>query len=98
MAEAFEFFHDDAEILDGIGAAVRIGDVDEMDEDAGALDVAEELGAESGAEVRALDEAWDISDDETFFVGGFADGDDAELGLESGEGVVGDFGARGGDA
>ena len=33
-----------------------------------------------------------------FFVGRIADGDDAEVGLEGGEGVVGDFGAGGGDA
>ena len=55
--EGFEFGGDDLEVFDGVGAGVAfdgvagVGDVDEVDEDAGALDVAEELGAEAGAEV-----------------------------------------------
>jgi hypothetical protein len=98
VAEAFEFFHDDAEIFDGVGTAVGVGDVDEMDEDASALDVAEKLDAESCAEVRAFDEAGDVGDYIAFFIGRVADGDDAELRLEGGEGVVGNFGAGGGDA
>jgi hypothetical protein len=98
VTEALELIHYDAEILDGIGAAVGVGDVDEVDEDACALDVTKKLGTEAGAEMRAFDEAGDIRNDEAFFEGGFADGDDAELRLKSGERVVGDFGASGGDA
>ena len=79
----------------GSGRPLGVGNVDEVDEDPSPLDVAEELGAEACAEVRAFDEARDVSDDEALFVGGFADGDDAELRLEGGEGVVGNFGTRG---
>ena len=75
-----------------------VGDVDEVDEDGGALDVAEELDAETGAEVGAFDEAGHIGDGEGKVVGSFADLDDTEVGLEGGEGVVGDFGAGGGEA
>ena len=50
----------------GSGRPLRVGDIDEVDEDAGALDVAEELDAEAGAEVRAFDEAGHVGDDEGF--------------------------------
>lgn len=91
-AEAGQFVGDGFEIGDGVGAAAGVGDVDEVDEEVGALDVAEEAVAESGALVRALDEAGNVGDDEGFLIGSFADGNDAEVGLECGEGVVGDFG------
>jgi glyoxylase-like metal-dependent hydrolase (beta-lactamase superfamily II) len=64
VVEGLELLHDDAEIFDGVGTAAGVGDVDEVDEDAGALDVAEELGAEAGAEVGAFDEAGHVGDDE----------------------------------
>ena len=91
---------------DGVGgfAVVRfggdggVGDVNEVDEDGGALDVFEELDAEAGAEVGAFDEAGHVGDGEGLFVGWVADLDDAEVGLEGGEGVVGDFGFGGGEA
>ncbi len=82
----------------GGGADGGVGDVDEVDEDGGALDVAEELDAEAGAEVGAFDEAGHVGDGEAELVGGVADLDDAEVGLEGGEGVVGDLGAGGGEA
>ncbi len=69
-----------------------------MDEDGGAFDVAEELGAEAGAEVGSFDEAGHVGDGEAEVVWGVADLDDAEVGFEGGEGVVGDFGAGGGEA
>ena len=72
-SKLFSSSMNDAEILDGIGAAVGVGDIDEMDDDAGALDVAEELDAEAGAEVRAFDEAGNVGDDVAFLVWGFAD-------------------------
>ncbi len=87
---------------DGVGpggafGGAGVGDVDEVDDDAGALDVFEELDAESVAEVRAFDEAGEVGDGEGFGVGEVADFDDAEVGLERGEGVVGDLGFGGGE-
>ena len=82
--------------LCSLGAGV--GDVDEVDDDAGALDVAEELDAEAVAEVCAFDEAREIGYGEGLGVGEFADLDDAEVGFEGGEGVVGDLGPGGGEA
>ncbi len=85
-----------------VGAVVEreaeVGDVDEVDDDAGALDVAEELDAEAGAEVGAFDEAGEVGDGEGLGVGEVADLDDAEVGFEGGEGVVGDFGFGGGES
>jgi len=48
--------------------------------------------------VGAFNEAGHVGDDVGFLVGLFTYGDDAEVGLEGGEGVVGDFGLGGGDA
>ncbi len=48
--------------------------------------------------MRAFDEARDVGHDVAFFVRCVANGDNAELWLEGGEGVVGDFGASCGDA
>ena len=97
-AEAGELVGDGFEVGYGIGAAAGIGDVDEVDEEVGALDVAEEAVAESGALVRAFNEPGNVCDDEGLLVGGFAYGDDAEIGLERGERVVGNFGFCCGDA
>jgi len=97
-AEAGQLVVDDFEVFDGVEAAAGVADVDQVEEDAGALDVAEELGAETGAKVGALDESGHVGDDVGLLIGLFADGDDAEVGLEGGEGVVGDFGFGGGDA
>src|ERR1700735_5525627 len=69
-----------------------------MGEDAGALDVFEELDAEAGAEVRAFDEARHVGYGEATLIGSVADLDDAEVGFEGGEGVVGNLGAGGGEA
>jgi hypothetical protein len=68
--------------------------IDEVDEDRAALDVAEELIAEAVAFVRAFDEAGDVSDDEGLAVVG---ADDAEVRDERREGVVGDLRLRGTD-
>ncbi len=46
------------------GGRVLRGAVDEMDEDAAALDMAEEAGAEAGAGMRALDQAGDVGEHE----------------------------------
>ena len=70
-----------------VGAGVGPGRVDEMDERAAALDMAEEAVAEAVAFMRALDEAGNVGEDEIAPV----DADDAEAGMEGGERIVGDF-------
>jgi len=60
--------------------------------------VFEELDAEAGSEVGAFDEAGHVGYGEGFFEGWVADPDNAEVGLEGGEGVVGDLGLGGGEA
>src|SRR4051812_19833537 len=64
-----------------------------MYEHAGALDVSQELHAEAGAFMRTFDKAWDIGDDEAVVLGvaDFANGDDAEVRLKRGEGIIGDL-------
>ena len=69
-----------------------------MDDDAGAFDVFEELNAEAGAEVRAFDEAGEVGYGVGLGMGIVADLDDAEVGFEGGEGVVGDLGFGGGES
>ena len=96
--EAGQLLVDDLEVFDRVGAAGCVGDVDQMNQQAGALNVAEELGAQAGAEMRAFNEAGHIGDDEGLLVGLLADGDHAEIGFEGGEGIIGDFGLGGGDA
>ena len=63
-----------------------------MNQNPGAFDVAEELDAETGAKMRALDEAGHVGHDEGLLVGFRANSHDAEVGFEGGEGVVGDLG------
>ena len=97
--KALELVGDNLEVVDGVGPAGAVGDIDQVDDDAGALDVLEELDAEAGAEVGAFDEAGKVGDGEGLLgVGEVADLDDAEVGLEGGEGVVGDLGFGGGEA
>ena len=69
---------------------VRLRAVDQVDQDAAALDVAEKAVAEPGAFVGALDQPRDVGDHEAVVV----DRHGAELGLERGERIVGDLGAR----
>jgi hypothetical protein len=56
------------------------------------------LYSQPRTKVRAFNKSGHIGDDEGLLLRLLADGDDAEVGFEGGEGVVGDFGARGGDA
>ena len=58
----------------------------------------EELDAKAGAEVGAFDQAGHVGHGERALVGCVADLDHAEVGLESGEGVVGDLRLGGGEA
>ena len=66
------------------------GDVDEVHEYLGALDVSQESIAESVTFVRPLDQARDVGDDEATVV---AQADDTQVGREGGEGIVRDLGA-----
>ncbi len=59
-----------------------------MEQHAAALDMAEEAVAEAGAFMRALDQAGNVGQHEFALV----DRDDAELGMQRGEGIVGDLG------
>ena len=61
-----------------IGDRILRGAVDQMEEDAAALDVAQEARAEAGAFAGAFDEAGEVGDDELAAV----DGGDAEAGVE----------------
>jgi len=69
-----------------------------VDQQPGAFNVTEKLDAKARAEMGAFDEAGHIGDDEGLLLRLLAHGDHAEVGLESGEGVVGDLGFGGGDA
>ena len=80
-----EFLSDGVVVFDGVGLVHR-EDVEEVDENACALDVFEECVAEPRAVGGAFDEAGDVGDDESAVGVEF---DDAELGLEGGEGEVG---------
>jgi hypothetical protein len=67
--------------------------LDEVQEHAAALDMAEEAVADSMAFVRALDEAGNVGDDEFARI----DADDAKPGVQRREGIVGDLGLGGRD-
>ena len=97
-AEAVEFSHDDLDVFDDVRTAAGVGDIEQVHQQARALDVAEKLHAQASAFVSAFDQARDVGDHEADFVLLVTDRDDAEIRLQSGEGVVGDFGAGGGDA
>lgn len=96
FAEAGEFVLDDVIGVDG-AIFVELGEVDEVEQDAGALDVAEEGDAEAVAFAGTFDEARDVGHDEGF-AAEFIHGNNAEYGLFGGEGVGGDFGFGGGKA
>ena len=84
-----EFVVDDSDVVGGIG----LRGVDDVDEEAGALDMAEELEAEAVSFVGALDQAREVGHD----VGVVANLDDAEHRLQCREGVVGDLRLGAGD-
>ena len=84
----------------GVGGVAR---VDEVNEEARALDMLQKANAEASALVRSFDEARKIGDDEgaaefgAVAAGAAVGVDDAEIWFERGERIVGDFGACGGD-
>src|SRR5208337_468495 len=71
--------------------ALAAGHVDDEEEDAAALDVAQKFVAEAHALVRALDQAGDVSHGDAGEVGIL---DDADHRLERGKGVGRDLGMR----
>ena len=68
----------------------RSAGIDQMQEDLGALDMAEEAVADAGAFGRALDQPGDVGEHELAALVA----DDAELRAERGEGIVADLGRR----
>ena len=69
-------------------AVLAAGDVDDVDEQAAAVDMAQEVMAKSDAVSRTLDDAGDISHDERHAVG---DVDHAEVRIERGEVIICNF-------
>ena len=67
-AEAGQLLVDDFDIFNRIGTAAGIGDIDQMNQQAGALDVAQKLDAEPCSGVRAFDQSGDVGDYEAFLI------------------------------
>ncbi len=67
-------------------------DIDDMEQDGGPLDVAEELHAHPQSFVRPLDQSRDVGDHERFLIPVL---DDAQMGDERREGIIGDLGTGG---
>ena len=99
-----QFVETDLDIFYDVGAATGVGDIDQMNQQPGALNVAQELRAKACAGVRAFDQSGDVGYDEAdffllFFVAFLTfDQDDAEVRLERGEGIIGDLRTGGRDA
>ena len=102
FAEGGKFAVDDFKRMDRV-IFVRIAGINQMNKEPRALDMTEEADAEAGAFVRAFDEAGEIGDDKgaaefgAVPAGAAVGVDDAEIGLERGEGIVGDLRTRGRD-
>ena len=86
----FELFDNGLRLFDGVNPIVKRGHVDHMQQQAGALQVAQKLVAQASAVGCAFDEAGHIGHDKAFFG---AHTHHAQVGVQGGEGVVGDFGA-----
>ena len=84
------------------GIAVRgIAGIDEMRNQARAFDMLQKASAEPGAFMGAFDKAGEIGDDESSadaFAGSAVGRNHAQMRLKSGEGIIRDFGMRGGNA
>ena len=89
-----QLLHDHVEVLDRFATA-RGRDVDQVDEHLGPFEVAEESMAEAMTRVRAFDQPGHVRHDERPLAG---QADDAEVGAERGEGIVGDLRPRRRDA
>ena len=79
---------DGVEVRHGV-PALAAGDVHHVDEQAAAVDVAQEVVAQAGALAGALDDAGDVRHDEG---DALLHLDHAQVGVEGGEVVVGDLG------
>src|SRR5262249_55943879 len=72
-------------------AVIGAGHIEEQDEDLAALDMTQELVPQADVPVSAFDEAWYVANREPMEIGVFHD---ADLRMQRGEGVWGDFGTR----
>ena len=97
-AEAGQFAENHFHILHNVSAATRVRHIDQMDQQARALDVPQELRPQARTGVRAFDQAGNVGDHKTDFVLGIAHRDHAEIGLQSSERIVGDLRPRRRDA
>ena len=88
-----ELGQQDPLLLRGVVRRQR-GEVEQQDEDPGALDVAQELVPQPAALTGPLDEPGEVGHHELGLV---VEADDTQVGLEGGEGVVGDLGLGGRD-
>ena len=87
-----QFVDDGARVLDRIHAVVEGRDVDDVQQQARAREVAQELVAQPGAFGRALDQSGNVGDDEAPVLG---HAHHAQVGVQGGEGIVGDLRAGG---
>ncbi len=81
---------DDLVVLDRVAVLEATGEVDDVQQQCRALDVAQELVAQALALCGALDEAGDVCHDE----GAVVAVDHAQVGHQGGKGIVRDLGAR----
>ena len=81
---------DRVKVRDGV-APLAAGNVDDVDEQAAAVDVAQEVVAEARALSRTLDDAGNVGHDEG---NALVNVHDAEVGVEGGEVIVCDLGTR----
>src|SRR5579864_1440298 len=99
FAEGPQFALNNFKIADRI-AVGRVAGIDEVGDQARALDVPEEANAQAGAFVRAFNQAGQIRDDESAARAGrrvWIGGDDSEMRFQSGERIIGDFRFRRGN-
>ena len=90
-----EFAADGLEVLDRVALGVELGDVEDVQQQLGAVDVPQERETEPCPLGRTFDDAGDVRDDKAAFG---AERDDAEHRMQRRERVVRNFRARGGHA
>ena len=83
------------EVAHGVAAA-GLADVHQMDQQARALDVTQELDAQAMAVMRALDQTWDVGHHERGVI--VVRADDAEVRLKRSKRVIGNLWLRRRDA
>src|SRR5215472_12334625 len=92
--EAGQLTHDYRDVFHDIVPAAGVRDVHEMNQQARALDMTQELRAQTGAGVRAFNEARNIGHNKTDSLSRVTDGDYAKVRLEPGERIIGNLRAR----